>query len=117
MIFTQGSHAEQFQARFGRELIDPKKRLRWPGRHSRAHRKGASIAWGVGWPRHSTLGEAVSNPGRIPEAEHAGHGVPSLYQERPVTGLRTTMIVALARKPLITLWHFVRCGVIHEGIT
>ena len=31
-------------------------------------------------------------------------------------GTRKTMIVALARKLLIALWHFVRDGVVPEGI-
>jgi hypothetical protein len=29
--FAERSHAEQFQARFGGEFIDPKDRPRWPG--------------------------------------------------------------------------------------
>jgi hypothetical protein len=29
--FADRAHAEQFQARFGGELIDPKDRPRWPG--------------------------------------------------------------------------------------
>ena len=31
-------------------------------------------------------------------------------------GSRKTMIVALARKLLIALWHFVRDGVVPEGV-
>jgi transposase len=31
-------------------------------------------------------------------------------------GLRKKMIVALARKLLIALWHFVRDGVVPEGV-
>jgi transposase len=32
-------------------------------------------------------------------------------------GLRKKMIVALARKLLIVLWHFVRDGVVPEGVS
>jgi hypothetical protein len=30
--FAERAHAEQFQARFGGEVIDPKDRPKWPGR-------------------------------------------------------------------------------------
>ena len=32
--FAERNHADQFQARFGGDLIDPATRLRWPGTHA-----------------------------------------------------------------------------------
>ena len=38
------------------------------------------------------------------------------FEARTKNGSRKKMIVALARKLLIALWHFVRDGVVPEGV-
>ena len=38
------------------------------------------------------------------------------FEARTKNGSREKMIVALARKLLIALWHFVRDGVVPEGV-